>query len=272
MERRPKTCVEAGEFADVSPTIENITSVATYDLASIRPDAVIVNQVEANSYIALRCQCAKITCRNGSTRNLFQGCYSPIMLTFLEPAKVPVAISKHSNIKPFKLGSAMIVSMDTWHGKPELMGPLLAALRYVPQVPIEEGRGGWHKGAWANDIMLEVLGQGLMEVNTHLVLEVLGQGLMEVNTHLVLEVLGQGLMEVNTHLVLEVLGQGLMEVNTHLVLEVVPATVQVHDTMAPGQMGWEREASHLAINATTQAHVINNIKRLLHSVDTIANQ
>lgn len=44
MERRPKTCVEAGEFADVSPTIENITSVATYDLASIRPDAVIVNQ------------------------------------------------------------------------------------------------------------------------------------------------------------------------------------------------------------------------------------
>ena len=29
---------------DVSPAIENITSVATYDLASIRPDAVIVNQ------------------------------------------------------------------------------------------------------------------------------------------------------------------------------------------------------------------------------------
>ncbi|KAL5470679.1 hypothetical protein EMCRGX_G028682 [Ephydatia muelleri] len=54
--------------------------------------------------------------------------------------------------------------------------------------PIEEGRGGWHKSAWANNIMLEVLGQGLMEVNTH------------------------------------------------LVLEVVPATVQVHDTMAPGQM------------------------------------
>ena len=43
---------------------------------------------------------------------------------------------------------------------------------------------------------------------------------------------------------LEVLGQGLMEVNTHLVLEVVPATVQVHDTMAPG---WEREASHVRL-------------------------
>ena len=38
-----------------------------------------------------------------------------------------------------------------------------------------------------------------------------------------------------------------MEVNTHLVLEVVPATVQVHDTMAPGQMGWEREASHVML-------------------------
>ena len=124
------------------------------------------------------------------------------MLTFLEPAKVPgfpVVISKHSKTKPFKLGSAMMVSTETWHGKPEAMGPLLAALRYVPQVPIEEGRGGWHRGAWANDMMLEVLGQGLMEVNTH------------------------------------------------LVLEVVPATVQVHDAMAPGQRGWEREASHVRL-------------------------
>ncbi|KAL5518136.1 hypothetical protein EMCRGX_G003819 [Ephydatia muelleri] len=52
-----------------------------------------------------------------------------------------------------------MVSVDTWQGKLEPMGPLLAALRYVPQVPIEEGRGGWHRGAWANDIMFEVLGQ-----------------------------------------------------------------------------------------------------------------
>ena len=71
-----------------------------------------------------------VLCITHSTVNTYQlGCYLPTMLTFLVPTKVPgfpKVVSLHSMTKTFKLGFAVMVSVETLQDGP--MGMLLAAV------------------------------------------------------------------------------------------------------------------------------------------------
>ena len=51
-------------------------------------------------------------------------------------------MSLHSITNPFKLGSAVMLSVDVGHDEP--MGLLLATLRYGPHVPLDAETGGAH--------------------------------------------------------------------------------------------------------------------------------
>ena len=79
-------------------------------------------------------------------------------------------MSLDSITNPFKLGFAVMFSVDVGHDEP--MGLLLATLRYGPHVPLDAEAGGAHGAACAKAMKLELLGHWFSVVKSHLVVEV----------------------------------------------------------------------------------------------------
>ena len=107
----------------------------------------------------------------------------PIILMLPVPNKVPgspLLMSLHSITNPFKLGFAVMLSVDVGHDPP--MGLLLATLRYRPHVPLDDEAGGAHGAVCAKAMKLELLGHMFSVVKSHLVVEVVP---VTVQVHLV---------------------------------------------------------------------------------------
>ena len=107
----------------------------------------------------------------------------PVILIFPVPTKVPgspLLTSLHSITNPFKLGFAVMVSVDVGHDEP--MGLLLATLRYGPHVPLDDADGGAHGAICTKAMKLELLGHMFSVVKSHLVEEVVP---VTVQVHLV---------------------------------------------------------------------------------------